>query len=51
MEVVSYCYYERGAQNECALPKYFYSFSTAELNIISENEVFAHEFSCEESDF
>ena len=32
--------------------KYFYSFSTAELNNIeSEDEVFAQEFSCEESDF
>ena len=42
----------KGAQNECALLKYFYSFSTAELNNIeSEDEVFAQEFSCEESDF
>ena len=40
------------AQNECALLKYFCSFSTAELNNIeSEDEVFAQEFSCEESDF
>ena len=40
------------ARNECALLKYFYSFSTAELNNIeSEDEVFAQEFSCEESDF
>ena len=42
----------KGAQNECALLKYFYSFSTAELNNIeSEDEVFAKEFSCEESYF
>ena len=39
-------------QNKCALLKYFYSFSTAELNSIeSEDEVCAHEFSWEESDF
>ena len=42
----------KGAQNECALLKYFYSFSAAELNDVeSEDEVFALEFSCEESDF
>ena len=42
----------KGAQNECMLLKYFYSFSAAELNNIeSEDEVFAQEFSCEESDF
>ena len=42
----------KGVQNKCALLKYFYSFSTAELNNIeSEDEVFAKEFSCEESDF
>ena len=34
------------------LLKYFYSFSAAELNNIeSENDVFAKEFSCEDSDF
>ena len=34
------------------LLKYFYSFSAAELNNIeSENDVFAQEFSCEESDY
>ena len=39
-------------QNECALLKYFYSFSTAELNNIeSEDEVFAQESSYEESDY
>ena len=40
------------AQKECALLKYFYSFSAAELNNIErENDVLAQEFSCEESDF
>ena len=35
-----------------ALLKCFYSFSVEELNNIeSEDEVFAQEFSCEESDF
>ena len=35
-----------------AFLKYFYSFSAAELNNIeSEDEVFAQEFSCKESDF
>ena len=33
------------------LLKYFYSFSTAEPNNVeSEDEVFAQEFSCKESD-
>ena len=42
----------KGEQNECALLKYLYSFSTAELNNIeSEDEVLAQEFSCGESDF
>ena len=42
----------KGVQNECALPNYFHSFSAAELNNIeSENDVFAKEFSCEDSDF
>ena len=42
----------KGAQNECALLKYFYSFSTAELNNIeSEDEIFAQESSYEESDY
>ena len=50
IDVAPYCYY--GAQNECALLKYFYSFSTAELNNIEiEDEVFTQEFSCEDSDF
>ena len=57
MAVASYCYYEkvhrtmRTAILSCLL-KYFYSFSAAELNNIeSEDEVFAQEFSCEESDY
>ena len=53
MAVVSYYYYGkvRTAIISCLL-KYFYSFSTAELNNIeSEDEVFAQEFSCEESDY
>ena len=51
MDVASYCYYEKGCRTN-ALLKYFYSFSTAELNNIeSEDEVFAQEFSCQESDF
>ena len=34
------------------LLRYFYSVSAAELNNIeSEDEVFAQEFSCEESDY
>ena len=48
MDVASYCYYEKVK----ILLKYFYSFSMAELNNTeSEDEVFAQEFSCEESDF
>ena len=51
MDVASYCYYEKGCRTN-ALLKYFYSFSTAELNNIEgEGEVFAQEFSCKESDF
>ena len=51
MDVASYCYYEKWRRTN-ALLKYFYSFSAAELNNIgSEDEVFAQEFSCEESDF
>ena len=39
---------KRGAERM----KYFYSFLTAELNNIeSEDEVFAQEISCKESDF
>ena len=42
----------KGAQNECPLLKYFYSFSAVERNNTqSENDVFAKEFSCEERDF
>ena len=57
MTVVSYCYYEEVRRtmrtvNTSYLFKYFYSFSAAELNNIeSEDEVFAQEFSCEESDY
>ena len=41
---------KRGAER-MRLLKYFYSFSTAELNNIeSQDEVFAQQFSCEESD-
>ena len=51
MAAASYCYYEKMCRTN-ALLKYFYSFSAAELNNIeSEDEVFAQEFSCEESDF
>ena len=40
----------KGAQNECMLLKYFYSFSAAELNNIeSEDEI--QKFSCEESNY
>ena len=42
----------KGAQNECALLKYLYSFSATELNNNeSEDEVLAQEFSYEESDY
>ena len=57
MAVVSYCYYEKVQRTMrpaiiSYLLKYFYSFSAAELNNIeSENDVFAQEFSCEESDY
>ena len=57
MAVASYCYYEKVRRTMriaivSYLLKYFYSFSAAELNNIeSEDEVFAEEFSCEESDY
>ena len=42
----------KGAPNEWVLLKYFYSFAEAELNNIeSKDEVFAHEFSYEESNY
>ena len=42
----------KDAQNECALLKYCYSLSAAELNNIeSGKEVFVQEFSCKESDY
>ena len=57
MAVASYCFYEKVRRTMRTviisyLLKYFYSFSAAELNNIeSEDEVFAQEFSCEESDY
>ena len=57
MDVASHCYYEKARRTMNTaivsyLLKYFYSFSAAELNNIeSEDEVFAQEFSWEESDF
>ena len=56
MAVASYCYYEKVRRTMrtaivSQLLKFFYSFSTAELNNVeSEEEVFAQEFSCGESD-
>ena len=42
----------KGAQNECMLLKYFYSFSAAELNNIeSEDDVCAQEFLFKQSDY
>ena len=55
--VASYCYYEKGRRTMRTaivlyLLKYIYSFSAAELNNIEgDDEVFAPEFSCEESDY
>ena len=55
MAVASYCYYEkvRRMMRTAIVPyllKYFHSFSAVELsNIESEDEVFAQEFSYEES--
>ena len=57
MAVASYCFYEKVRRTMHTaivsyLLKYFYSFSAAELcNIESEDKVFAHEFSYEESDY
>ena len=54
MAVASYWYYVKvGRTTHTAIVLYhFYSFSVAELNNIeSENEVFAEEFSCEDSDY
>ena len=57
MAVVSYCYYEKVRRTMCIaiisyLLKCFCSFSAAELNnIVSEDEVFAQEFSYKESDY
>ena len=57
MAVAFYCYYEKVQRTirtaiVSYLLKYFYSFSAAELNNIeNEDEVFAWEFSSEESDY
>ena len=53
MDVVSYCYYEKVRRTmHTAIVSYFNSFSAAEVNNIErEDEVFAQEFSYEESDF
>ena len=57
MAVASYCYYEKVRRTMCTaivsyLYKYFYSFSSAELNNIErEDEVFTKEFSCKENDY
>ena len=57
MAEASYCYYEKVRRTMriaivSFVLKYFYSFSAVELNNIeSEDEVFAQEFSCKESDF
>ena len=53
MDVASYCYYEKAYRTmHTAIVSYFYSSSAAELNNIeSEDELFAQEFSYEESDF
>ena len=57
MAVASYCYYEKVRRTMRTaivsyLLKYFYSFSAAELNNIKrDDEVFAQEFSCKESDY
>ena len=53
MDVASYCYYEQMRRTmHTAIVSYFYSFSAVELNnIVSEDEVFAQEFSYKESDF
>ena len=53
MDAASYCYYEQKRRTmHTAIVSYFYSFSAVELhNIVSEDEVFAQEFSYEESDF
>ena len=57
MAVASYCYYEKARRSMRTaivlyLLKYIYSFSAAELNNIEgDDEVFAQEFSCEESDY
>ena len=50
--MASYCYYEKGRRTNARFLSIFYSFSAAELNNIeNEDDVFAQECSCEESDF
>ena len=57
MAVASYCYYKKVCTKMCTaivlyLLKYFYSFSSGELNNIeSEDEDFAQEFSYEKSNY
>ena len=53
MAVAFYCYYENMCKTVVSyLRKYFYSFSaTKQNNIDLEDEVFAQEFSCEESNY
>ena len=53
MDLASYCYYQKmDTTMRTAIASYFYSFSAAELNNIqSVDEVFAQEYSYEESDF
>ena len=57
MALASHCHYEKVRKTMRTatvsyLLKYFYSFSAVEVNNIeSEDEVFAQEFSCKESDY
>ena len=53
MDVVSYCYYEKVRRTmRTAILSYYYFFSVAELNNVErEDELFALEFSYEESYF
>ena len=52
MDVASYWFYEKGRRTDARSLSIFILFSTAEPNNIeSEDEVFAQEFSRENSDF
>ena len=52
MAVASYCYYEKVPRTMVSYILKYFPFSDAELNRIeSHDEVFAQEFSCEESDY